>query len=140
MSIDKNLQRTSDGGRINDVLEVNLNRYGNLMVGDLGLVPREPYQTSRRRIVKTIRDFYNPFSKNLAEKYKAVENKNFDEKTDKICPKCGAPMIEKLGRFGTSMNGGFQLLMFAKFLRKVLMPVHIGENSSRDSKKKEVRS
>ena len=49
---------------------------------------------------KTIRDFYNPFSKNLAEKYKAVENKNFDEKTDKICPKCSSPMIEKLGRFG----------------------------------------
>ena len=49
---------------------------------------------------KTVRDFYNPFSKNLAEKYKAVENKNFDEKTDKVCAKCGSPMIEKLGRFG----------------------------------------
>jgi DNA topoisomerase-1 len=49
---------------------------------------------------KTCRDFYNPFSKNLAEKYKNVEKENLDIKTDKVCPKCGSPLIEKLGRFG----------------------------------------
>ncbi len=49
---------------------------------------------------KTIRDFYGPFSKNLKEKYEDVKKENTDIKTDKVCPECRKPMIEKLGRFG----------------------------------------
>ncbi len=49
---------------------------------------------------KTCNDFYTPFAKNLAEKYKDVPKENLIEKTDKICPKCGAPIIERMGRFG----------------------------------------
>jgi DNA topoisomerase-1 len=49
---------------------------------------------------KTIKDFYTPFAKNLEEKYKDVPKENLTEKTDKICPKCGAPIIERMGRFG----------------------------------------
>lgn len=49
---------------------------------------------------KTLKDFYIPFAKNLEEKYKDVKKENTDIKTDKICPKCGKPMVEKLGRFG----------------------------------------
>jgi len=49
---------------------------------------------------KTIKDFYNPFSKNLEDKYKEVEKVDSSKETDKICPKCNSPMIEKFGRFG----------------------------------------
>src|SRR3989339_292492 len=49
---------------------------------------------------KTCKDFYNPFAKNLAEKYKEVPKENFTEKTDKICTKCGSAIVEKMGRFG----------------------------------------
>jgi len=49
---------------------------------------------------KTCRDFYEPFAKNLKEKYEDVQKENLDIKTDKICPKCQKPMVEKLGRFG----------------------------------------
>src|SRR3989338_3301691 len=49
---------------------------------------------------KTCKDFYIPFSKNLEEKYKKVVKSDITEKTDKICPKCGSPMVERLGRFG----------------------------------------
>ena len=49
---------------------------------------------------KTCKDFYVPFAKNLAEKYKDVPKENFTETTDKICPKCGSPIVEKMGRFG----------------------------------------
>jgi DNA topoisomerase-1 len=49
---------------------------------------------------KTCKDFYVPFAKNLEEKYKDVPKENFTEATDKICPKCGSPMVEKMGRFG----------------------------------------
>ncbi len=49
---------------------------------------------------KTIGDFYGPFEKNLKEKYDEVKKENTDIKTDKVCPKCSKPMVEKLGRFG----------------------------------------
>lgn len=49
---------------------------------------------------KTIGDFYGPFEKNLEAKYAEVKKENTDISTDKICPKCQKPMVEKLGRFG----------------------------------------
>lgn len=49
---------------------------------------------------KAIRDFYGPFAKNLKEKYESVQKENTDITTNKICPKCQKPMVEKLGRFG----------------------------------------
>lgn len=49
---------------------------------------------------KTCRDFYNPFSKNLEEKYKEVKKSDLVKETNKTCPKCGAPLIERFGKFG----------------------------------------
>jgi len=49
---------------------------------------------------KTIKEFYEPFIANVKEKTKTVEKIKFEEKTDKKCPKCKAPMVIKLGRFG----------------------------------------
>ena len=51
--------------------------------------------------VSVMRDFYTPFKANLDEKYKEVESKNKTaEVTDKLCPKCGANLVIKMGRFG----------------------------------------
>lgn len=51
--------------------------------------------------IKTCRDFYTPFAKNLKEKYEEVSKTDINDKpTDKKCPKCGTPLIERLGRFG----------------------------------------
>ncbi|MCR4322503.1 MAG: type I DNA topoisomerase, partial [Candidatus Azambacteria bacterium] len=49
---------------------------------------------------KTIREFYEPFHKNLMEKYDEVEKEVMEEKTDELCEKCGGPMVIKMGRFG----------------------------------------
>ncbi|MFH1671415.1 MAG: type I DNA topoisomerase [Candidatus Portnoybacteria bacterium] len=49
---------------------------------------------------ETLQEFYEPFIANVKEKTKTVEKKKFEEKTDKKCPKCKAPMVIKLGRFG----------------------------------------
>jgi DNA topoisomerase-1 len=49
---------------------------------------------------KTCGDFWKPFSKNLEEKYIKVQKSDLIQKTDKICPKCGSPIIERYGRFG----------------------------------------
>ncbi len=51
--------------------------------------------------IKTCKDFYIPFAKNLKNKYEEVLKKDITDKpTNKICPKCGAPLVERLGRFG----------------------------------------
>lgn len=51
-----------------------------------------------------IKSFYEPFEKNLEQKYQEIEKRKVvDEKTDEICEKCGSPMIIKTGRFGKFM-------------------------------------
>ena len=47
-----------------------------------------------------ISEFYEPFAKILEEKYETVKTKKVEEKTDKICPKCGKPIVIKQSRFG----------------------------------------
>lgn len=52
-------------------------------------------------LAKTCKDFYTPFAKNLKGKYEEVLKKDITDKpTEKYCPKCGSPLVEKLGRFG----------------------------------------
>ncbi len=54
-----------------------------------------------RKWVPIIKEFYTPFEKNLQKKYEEVSKKEFTEKpTEKICPKCGSPILIRLGRFG----------------------------------------
>ena len=54
--------------------------------------------------VVILKDFYNPFNKNLMEKDKEIDKKELtEEKTDEKCEKCKSPMIIKLGRFGKFM-------------------------------------
>lgn len=49
-----------------------------------------------------IADFFGPFKKRVDEVMQSVQSikGSFDEPTDKICEKCGKPMVKKLGRFG----------------------------------------
>ncbi len=47
-----------------------------------------------------INNFYKFFHENLLKKYKEVEKKKLEEPTNRKCPKCGSPLVIKLGRFG----------------------------------------
>ncbi|MCX6737893.1 MAG: type I DNA topoisomerase [Candidatus Parcubacteria bacterium] len=50
---------------------------------------------------KVVGDFYQPFAETLSQKEKELSKQEIaEEKTDKICPDCGAELIIKLGRFG----------------------------------------
>ncbi len=51
---------------------------------------------------KLIGDFYEPFSKELKEKYESVKKEETlaPQMTDEKCDKCGRPMVIKVGRFG----------------------------------------
>jgi len=51
--------------------------------------------------VPVIKEFYDPFDKNLQNKYKEVSKKDITEKpTEKKCPKCKAPLLIRLGKYG----------------------------------------
>jgi len=55
----------------------------------------------KKEWIPIIENFYDPFEKNIQEKDKELDKKELtEEKTDKICEKCGKPMIIKLGRYG----------------------------------------
>ena len=49
-----------------------------------------------------IREFWDPFKTTVDEVGKTLESfkGTLDEVTDKVCEKCGKPMMKKLGRFG----------------------------------------
>ena len=48
-----------------------------------------------------VREFFTPFSKRVEEKTKSVKKSDVTEvATDRICPKCGRPVVIKLGRYG----------------------------------------
>jgi len=54
-----------------------------------------------KKWVPVIKEFYQPFEKNLQKKYEEVSKKDITEKpTKKICQKCGAPLLIRLGRYG----------------------------------------
>ncbi len=50
--------------------------------------------------VSVIREFYEPFSKNLEKKEKELSKEKLIEETDKKCPRCGAPVVIRMGKFG----------------------------------------
>ncbi|TSC95354.1 MAG: DNA topoisomerase I [Parcubacteria group bacterium Athens1014_10] len=51
--------------------------------------------------VPVLKEFYEPFEKNLINKEKEVAKKKpIEEKTDEICEKCGKPMVVKMSRYG----------------------------------------
>lgn len=48
-----------------------------------------------------IKEFYEPFNKNLMKKEQEINKKEItEEKTDEKCEKCGSEMVIKIGRFG----------------------------------------
>ena len=48
-----------------------------------------------------VREFYESFAQDLAKKEKEVSKQDIaEEKTDKVCPICGAPLVIKLGKYG----------------------------------------
>ena len=73
-----------------------------------------------------IGDFYGPFKKRIDEVERSQESiKGFlDETTDKICEKCGKPMMKKLGRFGYFLAcSGFPECKNAKSIPLAKCPV-----------------
>jgi len=54
----------------------------------------------KKNWIETLKEFYGPFEENLEKKYKEVSKEDLIEKTDKICKKCGSPMVIRWSRYG----------------------------------------
>jgi DNA topoisomerase-1 len=103
--VQKNEQRkfvpTEIGIVVNDILVEHFPKIVNIkftanMENNLDKIAQGKEEWSR-----VVKDFYEPFEKNLKQKEGKLSKQEIaEEKTDKICPKCGSPLIIKLGRFG----------------------------------------
>ncbi|MCX6718145.1 MAG: type I DNA topoisomerase [Candidatus Staskawiczbacteria bacterium] len=85
---------------VNDVLVENFSE-----IVDIGFTAKmeeelDGVAEGKDKWEKVCKDFYGPFAKILAEKYKDVVKTDLTQETDKICPKCGSKIIERMGRFG----------------------------------------
>ena len=55
--------------------------------------------------VPMIREFYEPFHKNIEAKDKTLKKEDIvNEESDEVCDKCGKGMVIKLGRFGKFLS------------------------------------
>ena len=98
---EKRFQPTEIGVVVNDLLVTHFPKNVDIkftaeMEEDLDKIAE-----GQRKWVEVLQEFYEPFEENLKQKYQEVSKKDFTEKpTEKICPKCGAPLLIRLGKFG----------------------------------------
>lgn len=50
--------------------------------------------------IPVVREFYEPFHKNLEGKSKEIKKENILEKLDRKCPECGGDLLVRFGRYG----------------------------------------
>ncbi len=50
--------------------------------------------------VETVRAFYEPFAKDLKRAQREMADLKEGRPTDQVCPRCGAPLLERWGRYG----------------------------------------
>ncbi len=56
--------------------------------------------TGEKEWVPLMKEFYDPFKRNLLLKEKEIKKSVVEEATDEVCEKCGKPMVIKMGRYG----------------------------------------
>jgi DNA topoisomerase-1 len=103
--IEKNAERrfqpTEIGFVVNDLLVAHFPK-----IVDTGFTAEmekdlDEIAEGKRKWVPVIKEFYGPFKENLEKKYEEVSKKDITEKpTKKKCPKCGALLLIRLGKYG----------------------------------------
>lgn len=103
----RTLYPTDTGDVVSSFLETNFPTY----ISDTFTAEMEneldEIANGERQYAKTLSDFYGPFSAEILEKDKLDKATNLgDAPSEFPCPKCGAPMIIKLGRSGKFLSCG----------------------------------
>jgi DNA topoisomerase-1 len=60
-------------------------------------------EEGERKWVDTVREFYEPFKRDLARAKREMSSEKVGEPTGEKCPECGGELLEKRGRFGKFM-------------------------------------
>ncbi|KKQ35490.1 MAG: topoisomerase protein [Candidatus Nomurabacteria bacterium GW2011_GWB1_37_5] len=92
---------TDTGEVVSDFVEKNFSSY----ISDTFTAEMEDeldeIALGKREYIKTMKDFYNPFKKEIKEKDKLEKATTLGDAPENIkCPKCGSKMVIKLGRGG----------------------------------------
>ena len=97
----KTLFPTDTGDVVSSFLEENFGEYiSDTFTADME-DKLDDISNGKREYVKTLKDFYTPFSKDVKEKEKLAKATNMGEAPSNIlCPKCESSMIVKLSRGG----------------------------------------
>ena len=102
--VEKNQQKkfapTETGILVNDLLVEHFPEIVDLKFTAKMEEELDEVAEGKTKWVPVIKNFYQPFHKNLMEKFDEVEKKYTDEETNEKCGKCGKPMVIKHGRFG----------------------------------------
>lgn len=97
----KRFQPTEIGNAVNDLLVKHFPEIVDIQFTAKMEKDLDDISDNKKEWVPVIKEFYEPFAKNLEEKYKEVKkDKVAVERTDKTCPKCGSPLLIRLGRYG----------------------------------------
>ncbi len=95
------LRPTELGMLVNDLL---VERFPELI--DIGFTVKmedelDRVEEGKLRWIKVVREFYDPFSRDLSEAMDSQERiRPEDEPTDILCESCGLPMVKRWGRHG----------------------------------------
>ncbi|MGH7313008.1 MAG: type I DNA topoisomerase, partial [Candidatus Rokuibacteriota bacterium] len=57
-------------------------------------------EEGERNWVQTVKEFYEPFKRDLARAKREMSNEKQGTRTGEACPECGGELIERRGRFG----------------------------------------
>jgi DNA topoisomerase-1 len=57
-------------------------------------------EDGERKWVDTVREFYEPFKRDLARAKREMQSEKVGAPTGETCPECGSELLEKRGRFG----------------------------------------
>ena len=99
------LKPTDTGDVVSSFLEQNFMEYINDSFTATMEDSLDEIALGTRDYVKTLKDFYTPFAKEIKEKEKTAKITNLgDAEAQYKCPKCGSPMIIKLGRGGKFLS------------------------------------
>jgi len=97
----KRLAPTEIGLTVNDLLVEHFPEVVDLKFTARVEEELDEIAEGKQKWTPVIRKFYEPFKKNLTDKYEEVKHQKPEpEMTDRTCPKCGAPLLIRTSRFG----------------------------------------
>lgn len=98
----KKLRPTEIGRVVNDLLVNHFSKIVDIKFTAEMEKNLDKIAEGKKKWVSIIKNFYEPFEENLQKKYQEISKKDFTEKlTKKTCPKCGAILLIRLGKYGS---------------------------------------